>query len=112
MLSYGDTVREGALRDLAELLAELVPEAVDCPEEPWVGPLQLGDLEIRCRPKGPLDVGGLNCLVEEPAEPTSSADRLRLQGINATLRRVPVMLPRGQGLRESIDRYGPFSPAA
>ena len=63
-VTYDDTVADSALRELAELLPELVPEAVDCPEDPWAGPVQLGDLEIRFRPKGPLDVGGLNCVIE------------------------------------------------
>jgi hypothetical protein len=63
-VTYDDTVAEGVLRDLAQLLPDLVSEAVDCPEEPWVGPVQLGDLEIRFRPKSSLDVGGLNCVIE------------------------------------------------
>src|SRR4051812_31917503 len=39
------------------MLPAIVAEAVDCPEEPWVGPPAKGDIEIRLHRKGPLDVG-------------------------------------------------------
>jgi hypothetical protein len=61
---YDSTITEPMLRQLAELLPGLVAEAVACPEEPNVGPLGPGDLEIRFRSKGPFDVGDLNCAVE------------------------------------------------
>jgi len=63
-VAYDSTITEPMLRQLAELLPDLVAEAVECPEEPIVGPPEPGDLEIRFRPKGPFDVGGLNCAVE------------------------------------------------
>ena len=63
-VTYDGTVPELALRHLAELLPSIVAEAVACQEEPWTGPLAAGDIEIRFRPKGPLDVGELNCVVE------------------------------------------------
>lgn len=52
------------MRRLAELLPDVVAEAVDCPEEPWVGPPEVGDVEIRFRRKGEFDVGQLNVVVE------------------------------------------------
>jgi hypothetical protein len=61
---YDSTITEPMLRKLGELLPGLVAEAVACPEEPAVGPAEPGDLEIRFRPKGPFDVGALNCAVE------------------------------------------------
>jgi hypothetical protein len=61
---YDSTITEPMLRKLAELLPDLVAEAVACPEEPNVGPPEPGDIEIRFRPKGPFDVGGLNCAIE------------------------------------------------
>jgi hypothetical protein len=51
---YDSTITEPMLRQLAELLPDLVTEAVTCPEEPKAGPPELGDLEIRFRPKVPL----------------------------------------------------------
>jgi hypothetical protein len=61
---YDSTITEPMLRQLAEVLPDLVAEAVACPEEPNVGPLEPGDLEIRFRAKGPFDVGDLNCAIE------------------------------------------------
>jgi hypothetical protein len=63
-VAYDSTITEPMIRQLAALLPGLVAEAVACPEEPDVGPPEPGDLEIRFRPKGPFDVGGLNCAVE------------------------------------------------
>ena len=61
---YDSTITELMLGQLAELLPDLVAEAVACPEEPNAGPPEPGDLEIRFRPKGPFDVGDLNCAIE------------------------------------------------
>jgi hypothetical protein len=61
---YDSTITEQMLRQLADLLPDLVAQAVVCPEEPIAGPPEPGDIEIRFRPKGPFDVGELNCAVE------------------------------------------------
>ncbi|MBV9950935.1 MAG: hypothetical protein JO291_03215 [Acidimicrobiia bacterium] len=61
---YDSTVAVASLRRLGEALPDIVAEAVDCPEEPWIGPPAIGDLEIRFRCKGEFDVGGLNLLAE------------------------------------------------
>ena len=37
-VTYSRDVSDGELRRLAELLPNLITEAVDCPEEPWTGP--------------------------------------------------------------------------
>jgi hypothetical protein len=63
-VTYDGTAGEEVLRHLGELLPVLVGEAVECPEEPVTGPVQPGDIEIRFRKKAPLDVGGLNVVIE------------------------------------------------
>jgi hypothetical protein len=63
-VTFDDTVGEAHLLRLGKILPDVVAEAVDCPEEPWVGPLHDGDLEIRFRGKEAYDVGGLNVVVE------------------------------------------------
>jgi hypothetical protein len=63
-VTYDSTVPEGALQTLGDLLPNVVCQAVDCPEEPCVGPVQIGDMEIRFHAKGSLDVGELNCVIE------------------------------------------------
>ena len=49
---------------MADALTDAVAVAVDCPEEPLIGPPAPGDIEIRFRPKGPTDVGDLAVVVE------------------------------------------------
>lgn len=63
-VSYDETVSASALQALRHALPAIVAEAVDCPEEPWTGPPEVGDIEIRFRAKAPLDVGQLSCVVE------------------------------------------------
>lgn len=63
-VTHDDTLDEERLRRLRELLPDVVAEAVDCPEEPWIGPPDEGDIEIRFRRKSDLDVGDLNVVVE------------------------------------------------
>jgi len=63
-VAYDDTIGEPLLRRLGQLLPDVVAEAVDCAEDPWVGPAEDGDLEVRFRGKGAFDVGGLNVVVE------------------------------------------------
>jgi hypothetical protein len=63
-VTYDGSVDEEVLRRLGELLPVVVGEAVECPEDPSTGPEQLGDIEIRFRKKSPLDVGGLDVVIE------------------------------------------------
>jgi hypothetical protein len=35
---YDDTIDDALLRRLGEALPDIVADAVDCPEEPWIGP--------------------------------------------------------------------------
>ncbi|MEG8279988.1 MULTISPECIES: hypothetical protein [Streptomyces] len=57
-------VPEETLRELAAVLPHLVSLAVECPEEPYDGDLQPGDVELRFRRLGPLDRSGLDVVVE------------------------------------------------
>jgi hypothetical protein len=63
-VTYDGTVSEEVLHRLREILPDTVAEAVDCPEEPWIGPPGPGDIEIRFRKKSQLDVGDLSLTVE------------------------------------------------
>jgi hypothetical protein len=63
-VSFVPLVPDATLRALAELLPDIVSRAVECPEEPYVPPLQPGDVEIRFRERGPLDVVGLPVVIE------------------------------------------------
>lgn len=63
-VTYDQTVADGSLQALAQLLPEVVSEAIDCPEDPSVGPPQPGDVEVRFRRKSSIDVGELNVLIE------------------------------------------------
>jgi hypothetical protein len=63
-VTYDNSVSEAALVRLGHVLPDIVAEAVACAEEPWTGPPAPGDVEIRFRSKGPMDVGELACVVE------------------------------------------------
>ena len=63
-VTYDSSVSGDSLRRLGEVLPAIVSEAVDCPEEPWIGPPGVGDIEIRFCAKNALDVGELNCVIE------------------------------------------------
>ena len=63
-VNYSSDVSDGELQRLAELLPDLIAEAVDCPEEPWTDPASVGDIEIRFRRQGEFDVGELRVAIE------------------------------------------------
>jgi hypothetical protein len=56
-ITYDRTVGEEVLRRLVAALPDLIAEAVDCAEEPSIGPPEPGDIEVRFRERSPLDVG-------------------------------------------------------
>lgn len=63
-VTYDERIDDQQLRRLADVLADVVPVAVECPEEPLVGPPGPGDLEIRFHRKCVHDVGDLSVTVE------------------------------------------------
>ncbi|WP_067564030.1 hypothetical protein [Nocardia acidivorans] len=63
-VTYAPHVPESALRELARVLPHLVSVAVQCPEEPYDGDLQPGDVELRFRERGPFDSIGLPVVIE------------------------------------------------
>jgi hypothetical protein len=63
-VTYDDTIGANDLGRLAECLPDLVAEAVDCPEEPWTGPAEAGDIEIRFHRRSEFDAGELRVVVE------------------------------------------------
>jgi hypothetical protein len=76
-ITYDPTVGEDVLRRLVRVLPGLVAEAIECPEEPWSGPPNPGDIEIRFRERSPLDVGELSVVVEVRTKlfPSRAADK-------------------------------------
>lgn len=46
------------------MLPHAVSVAVECPEEPYDGNLQPGDVELRFHPRGPFDSSGMDLVVE------------------------------------------------
>jgi hypothetical protein len=78
---YDDTLDDELLRRLGDALPDIVAEAVDCPEEPAIGPPGAGDLEVRFRRKGEFDVGSTSlwrsarsCLTVD--SPTSNSESM------------------------------------
>jgi hypothetical protein len=63
-VTFDSSLTEVELSSLADALPDLVAQAVECPEEPWTGPPQAGDIEIRFRPKSAHDVGELKVVIE------------------------------------------------
>ena len=63
-VTHDPQIAAARLQTLAKALPHAVSLAVECPEEPYDGMLQPGDLEVRFRPRGPYDFGGLDIVVE------------------------------------------------
>ncbi|WP_410657097.1 hypothetical protein [Amycolatopsis sp. lyj-112] len=63
-ITYAPHLPEAKLRELGSVLPHLVSVAVECPEEPYDGDLQPGDVELRFRQPGPYDRFGLDLLIE------------------------------------------------
>lgn len=88
-VTYAPTVPETLLRELGSVLPHLVSLAVECPEEPYDGDLQPGDVEIRFRALSPLDRSGLPVVIEIKSKWTADreADRQeRVDTLHAQLR--------------------------
>ncbi|MFG3621489.1 hypothetical protein [Nocardia sp. NPDC047654] len=63
-VTHAPSVAEDTIRELGSVLPHLVSMAVECPEEPYDGALQPGDVEIRFRRLGPFDRCGLPIVIE------------------------------------------------
>lgn len=63
-VSHDAAAPEHLLARLGEVLPEIVAEAAACPEEPWAGSPDVGDIEVRFRPRSPNDVGELDYLIQ------------------------------------------------
>lgn len=63
-VTHDATLTDSMLRNLGRALPDIVAAAVACPEEPWTGAPESGDIEIRFRQKGRFDIVGLNCVIE------------------------------------------------
>ncbi|MFJ8039898.1 hypothetical protein ACIRBX_05180 [Kitasatospora sp. NPDC096147] len=87
-VTYATTVPADLLRELSLVLPHLVSLAVECPEEPYDGDLQPGDVDLRFRPYGPFDRGGLPVVIEIRSKwfATRAADRqARVDGLHAAV---------------------------
>lgn len=74
-VTYDGSVTDAELEHLAEVLPDIVAEAVACPEEPWTGPPGPGDIEIRFRLRGRFDVGEMACVIEVRTSRRPSRER-------------------------------------
>ncbi|WP_086821037.1 hypothetical protein [Allokutzneria sp. NRRL B-24872] len=63
-VTHALTVDSSVLEKLGSVLPHLVSVAVKCPEEPYDGDLQPGDVELRFRAWGPYDRCGLPVVIE------------------------------------------------
>ena len=63
-VTYAPDLPPERLVALAGALPHAVSLAVECPEEPYDGALQPGDVEIRFHPTGQYDVSGLDVVAE------------------------------------------------
>ncbi|GAA3664585.1 hypothetical protein GCM10022267_58560 [Lentzea roselyniae] len=63
-ITYAPHVPHKALKELAAMLPHAVSVAVECPEEPYDGNLQPGDVELRFRARGPFDSDGVDVVIE------------------------------------------------
>ncbi|GAA3002799.1 hypothetical protein GCM10020229_13530 [Kitasatospora albolonga] len=81
-VTHAPTVPESQLRELAAVLPHLVSLAVECPEEPYDGDLQPGDVDVRFRAFGALDRGGLPVVIEIRSKWFPSRDANRQERVD------------------------------
>ena len=92
-VTYDSSIHEPGLRQLRELLPDVVAEAVDCTEESWTGPPEIGDVEIRFHQRHDLDFGDLNVVIEVRTKLFSSRADDKQRGVDLVrerLSRVPL----------------------
>ncbi len=78
------------------MLPHAVSVAVQCPEEPYDGNLQPGDVELRFRPHGPFDSIGMDLVVEVRSKWFESRAANRQERVDGLCRAVG----EATGLRE------------
>jgi hypothetical protein len=102
-VTYGSQVEEEQLRELAQSLPHAVSVAVECPEEPYDHDLRAGDVELRFQPAGPLDVSGLDVVVEVCSKWFASRAETRQQRCDQICATVTdVVGPRSVGVYLSL----------
>jgi hypothetical protein len=100
---YGPQVEEDHLRELARSLPHAVSVAVACPEEPYDHELRAGDVELRFRPAGPLDISGLDVVVEIRSKWFASRAETRQERCDQICAAVTdVIAPRSVGVYLSL----------
>ena len=63
-ITYAPDLPHKVLRELAAMLPQAVSVAVQCPEEPYDGDLQPGDVELYFRQRGQFDLSEMDVVVE------------------------------------------------
>ena len=94
-VTYDSSVPEDQLRRLGQVLPAIVSEAVDCPEEPWIDPPAVGDIEIRFRAKSAFDVGELNCVIEVRTKLFASRERDKQRRVDLIRERLSSIIEVG-----------------
>jgi hypothetical protein len=95
-VTYGNAVSTEALRRLAIALPRIVSEAVDCPEDPWIGDPGVGDLEIRFHARSSVDVGELDCVIEIRTKFFPSREHDKQRRVDLICERVAAAVDLGQ----------------
>jgi hypothetical protein len=87
-VTYRPGVPMETLRSLAAHLPHEVSVAVASDDEPYDGNLQPGDVEVRFRELGPLDVSGLDVVVEVRSKRAVDRERDAQERIDALCTRL------------------------
>ncbi|WP_309104615.1 hypothetical protein [Microbacterium sp.] len=86
-------VSRGAKEELARTLPHSVSVAVECPEEPYDGDLQGGDVILRFHDASPIDLFDLDVLIEVKSKWFASRAGDRQRRADDILRRTQDVLP-------------------
>jgi hypothetical protein len=95
-VTYGTAVSVEVLRRLASALPPIVSEALDCPDDPWVGDPEVGDLEIRFHERNHVDVGELDCVIEVRTKLFASREHDKQRRVDLICDRVTAAVDVGQ----------------
>lgn len=87
-VTYRAGIAPEQLRALALALPDAVSDAVECPEEPYDGRLQPGDVEVRFHASGEYDVGAMAAVVEVRSKYFDSRARNRQERCDRLLARL------------------------